>query len=336
MIEIIENVSRGIDIISMRNENIEIQVTNYGCTILKMIVKDKHGEKRDVVLGFPSIDDYKKKDGSYLGALVGRVANRIGNGKFTLNNEIFSLEKNNGSNTLHGGIEGFSYKTFTYEIREKEIVFHYFSQDGEEGFPGNLNFYATYILLDNGLKIKYHATTDKDTIINITNHSYFNLSGEPCNIDEHELMIKADQMACIDDEGLFNGEIRSVCGTPFDFNTSTLIKNNIYQENDQLKIGKGYDHPFIFSTNKDQVKLYYEKTGIELTVSTSLPQAQVYTANYLSGQLGKYGKCMHQRDAICIETQNMPDSINKEKNPTVILRKGEMYDEVTSYTFKIK
>ena len=177
MMEIIENVSRGIDIISMRNENIEIKVTNYGCTILKMIVKDKHGEKRDVVLGFPSIDDYKKKDGSYLGALVGRVANRIGNGKFTLNNEIFSLEKNNGSNTLHGGIEGFSYKTFTYEIREKEIVFHYFSQDGEEGFPGNLNFYATYILLDNGLKIKYHATTDKDTIINITNHSYFNLSG---------------------------------------------------------------------------------------------------------------------------------------------------------------
>src|SRR5699024_9555782 len=124
--------------------------------------------------------------------------------------------------------------------------------------------------------------------------------------------------------------------TPFDFNAPTLIKNSIYQDNDQLKIGKGYDHPFIFSTNKDQVKLYYKETGIELTVSTSLPQTQVYTVNYLSGQLGKYGKCMHQRDAICIETQNMPDSINKEENPTVILRKGEMYDEVTSYTFKIK
>ena len=237
---------------------------------------------------------------------------------------------------MHGDLEGFSYKIFDYKIRKEEVLFHYVSPDGEENFSGNLDFYAFYKLLENGLQIRYHATSDKDIIINITNHSYFNLSGKPCNIDEHELMIKADYMACVDNDGLAGGEIREVKGTPFDFNDEKLIKDNIYKENDQLKIGKGYDHPFIFNNTKDQVKLYCKDTGIELTVSTTLPQAQIYSANYLSGQLDKYGHPMNERDTICIETQNMTDSIHKEEKPTVVLKKGKVYDETTTYTFGIR
>lgn len=320
----------------MKNENIELYVTNYGCTIMSMYVKDYNNEMRDVVLGFPTVEDYTKKDRTYLGTLVGRVANCIGKGEFELNGETYKLTINNGLNTLHGDLEGFSYKIFDYKIRKEEVLFHYVSPDGEENFSGNLDFYASYKLLENGLQIRYHATSDKDTIINITNHSYFNLSGKPCNIDEHELMIKADYMACVDNDGLASGEIREVKGTPFDFNDEKLIKDNIYKENDQLKIGKGYDHPFIFNNTKDQVKLYCKDTGIELTVSTTLPQAQIYSANYLSGQLDKYGHPMNERDTICIETQNMTDSIHKEEKPTVILKKGKVYDETTTYTFGIR
>ena len=320
----------------MKNENIELYVTNYGCTIMSMYVKDYNNEMRDVVLGFPTVEDYTKKDRTYLGTLVGRVANCTGKGEFELNGETYKLTINNGLNTLHGDLEEFSYKIFDYKIRKDEVLFHYVSPDGEENFSGNLDFYASYKLLENGLQIRYHATSDKDTIINITNHSYFNLSGKPCNIDEHELMIKADYMACVDNDWLASGEIREVKGTPFDFNDEKLIKDNIYKENDQLKIGKGYDHPFIFNNTKDQVKLYCKDTGIELTVSTTLPQAQIYSANYLSGQLDKYGRPMNERDTICIETQNMTDSIHKEEKPTVILKKGKVYDETTTYTFGIR
>lgn len=335
MIETIEHLDNHIDYIRLKNDYLEVVVTNYGCTILKVLVKDKNGDIQDVVLGYDTIEEYQKYD-AYLGALVGRVANRIGKGTFTLNNEIYHLAINNGPNSLHGGIKGFSYRIFDYEIKENELVFHYVSPDGEENYPGTLDFYAIYQLDNDRLVIRYQATTSKDTLINITNHSYFNLSGHPTNIDQHYLCIHSDLYAPVDSDGLTTGERRVSKGTPFDFHEEKQLKELIYQEDEQLSLAKGYDHPFIFNQKENQVTLYCQETGIELTVSTTLPQAQIYTANYLDGRLGKNGEAMNARDAICIETQNMPDSIHNEDNPTVILKKGEIYDEMTSYQFKVR
>lgn len=336
MINSIERLENHIDFISLKNEYLEVEVTNFGCTIVKVLVKDKNNQIQDVVLGYETITDYQNYD-AYLGALVGRVANRIGGASFDLNGKTYSLAANNGPNCLHGGIKGFSYQIFDYEIKDNdEVVFHYLSPDGDENFPGNLDFYASYQLVKDKLVIHYWATSDQDTLINITNHSYFNLSGGPCNIDQHLLKVSASQIACVNNDGLTTGNIKDVTNTPFDFREEKYIGDQINQEDEQLKIAKGYDHPFIFDIKDNQVVLYCEDTGIELTVSTTLPQAQLYTANYLDGRIGKYGKPMNARDALCIETQNMPDSIHLEKEPTVILKKGERYDEMTSYQFRVR
>ena len=185
------------------------------------------------------------------------------------------------------------------------------------------------------LKIHYLATTDKDTIINITNHSYFNLSGKKENIYRHLLQVKADRHACIDSDGLPTGEFRNVKDTPFDFNEPAYIGERVELDDEQLQLGKGFDHPFIFTAKETQVVLLHEATGRRLTVSTTLPGAQIYTANYLDGRLGKHGHHYDERDAVCIETQNLPDAIHIEKNPTTILKKGETYDEMTSYKFEV-
>ncbi|MGN1182380.1 MAG: aldose epimerase family protein, partial [Faecalibacillus sp.] len=246
MIETIEHLDNHIDYIRLKNDYLEVVVTNYGCTILKVLVKDKNGDIQDVVLGYDTIEEYQNYD-AYLGALVGRVANRIGKGTFTLNNEIYHLAINNGPNSLHGGIKGFSYRIFDYEIKENELVFHYVSPDGEENYPGTLDFYAIYQLDNDRLVIRYQATTSKDTLINITNHSYFNLSGHPTNIDQHYLCIHSDLYAPVDSDGLTTGERRVSKGTPFDFHEEKQLKELIYQEDEQLSLAKGYDHPFIFN-----------------------------------------------------------------------------------------
>ena len=335
MIEIIKQLDNHIDYLRLKNEHLEVVVTNYGCTILNVFVKDKNNQIQDVVLGYETIEEYQNYD-AYLGALVGRVANRIGKGTFTLNGKTYQLAINNGPNCLHGGIKGFSYQVFDYEIKDDQLIFHYVSEDGEENFPGRLDFYAIYQLIEDRLVIRYQATTSQDTLINITNHSYFNLSGHPCNIDQHYLCIHSDHFAPVDGDGLTTGDIVSSKGTPFDFTKEKQMKEPIYQDHEQLALARGFDHPFIFNQKENQVILYCQETGIELTVSTSLPQAQIYSANYLDGRLGKHGKPMKERDAICMETQNMPDSIHNEKQPTVILKKGDTYDEVTSYQFKVR
>ena len=335
MIKVIKELDNNIDIIEMKNDYLTIKVTNYGCTIISIITKDKLGNDVDCVLGYDKIEDYQNYD-AYLGALVGRVANRIGKGTFELNGQVYHLPINNGPNSLHGGISGFSYQTFDYEIKDNQIIFKYLSKDGEEGYPGNLDFKAIYTLEKDTLTINYQATSDKDTLINITNHSYFNLSGKAENIDQHYLTVNASKYACVDNDGLVTGQIKDVSYTPFDYRTTKQIKDLIYQEDEQLEIGKGYDHPFIFDVNKNQVKLYNDQTGIELTVSTTLPQAQLYSANYLDGRIGKDNQKYNARSALCIETQNMPDSIHVESEPTTILKKGQQYDETTSYCFKVK
>lgn len=335
MIEVIEHLSQGIDILSMKNDELEVVISNYGCTIIKIIMQDRDGHRDDVVLGYDDFSSYETLD-AYLGALVGRVANRIGKGSFCLNGKTYSLAINNGPNHLHGGIKGFSYQVFDYQIKDDHTIeLTYLSKDGEEGYPGNLKLTVTYTLDHDTLNVRYHAVTDQDTLINITNHSYFNLSGKKENIDYHLLTVKANQYACIDQDGLPTGKLVDVQGTPFDFNQPEYIGKRVDQDDEQLKLGKGFDHPFIFHTTENQVILYHEQTGRRLTVSTSLPGAQIYTANYLDGRLGKYGMHYYARDAVCIETQHLPDDIHLAENPKTILRKGETYDEYTSYKFEV-
>ncbi|HJA52874.1 aldose epimerase family protein [Massilimicrobiota timonensis] len=335
MIEVIKHIDDQIDLISMKNEQLEVVVSNYGCTIIKVIMADKNGHKDDVVLGYDDFTQYQTLD-AYLGALVGRVANRIKAGQFRLNGQDYHLAVNNGPNHLHGGIKGFSYQVFDYTIEDEHTLkLHYLSKDGEEGYPGDLDLTVIYTLKDDTLTAHYQATSSADTLINITNHSYFNLSGHKENIYQHTLQIHASQFACVDSDGLTTGELKDVEGTPFDFRQPALIGERVEQDDEQLKIGKGFDHPFLFDTQSNQVILTHEPTGRQLIVSTTLPQAQIYTANYLDGRLGKYGERYYARDAVCIETQNMPDAIHLEEHPTTLLKKGETYDEITSYQFKV-
>lgn len=335
MISVVEKRDDGIAILEMKSDQLEVVVSNYGCTILKVIMEDKDGNKDDVVLGYDTIEEYQQLDG-YLGALVGRVANRIKDGKFTLHGKEYTLAINSGTNHLHGGIKGFSYQIFDYDIVDDHTIsFHYVSKDGEEGYPGTLDFVATYTLIKNTLFITYNATTSKDTLINITNHSYFNLSGKKENIYNHKLCIKADTFACINERGLPTGCFKKVAGTPFDFMTPTMIGSQIDKDDEHLRLGTGFDHPFIFNGEANQVELIHEQSGRCLTVSTTLPQAQIYTANFLDGRLGKYGQHYHARDAVCIETQNLPDAIHLEKEPSTLLKEGEVYEETTSYTFEV-
>ena len=335
MIEVIKHIDDQIDLISMKNEQLEVVVSNYGCTIIKVIMADKNGHKDDVVLGYDDFTQYQTLD-AYLGALVGRVANRIKAGQFRLNGQDYHLAVNNGPNHLHGGIKGFSYQVFDYTIEDEHTLkLHYLSKDGEEGYPGDLDLTVTYTLKDDTLTAHYQATSSADTLINITNHSYFNLSGHKENIYQHTLQIHASQFACVDSDGLTTGELKDVEGTPFDFRQPALIGERVEQDDEQLKIGKGFDHPFLFDTQSNQVILTHEPTGRQLIVSTTLPQAQIYTANYLDGRSGKYGERYYARDAVCIETQNMPDAIHLEEHPTTLLKKGETYDEITSYQFKV-
>lgn len=337
MIQIIERFENKIDFISMKNDQLEVVVTNLGCTILKVLMEDKNGNIDDVVLSYDDILN-KGQTGTYFGALVGRVANRIKRGKFTLNDHEYTLAVNNGPNHLHGGLKGFSYQVFDYEIKdENTIEFTYFSKDMEEGYPGNMNLKSIYTLENDKLTIRYLAECDQDTLINITNHSYFNLSGVKENIYHHKLEMQADRFACIDSNGLPTGEIRNVENTPFDFTKGAMIKERIDLDYDQIQAGSGIDHPFIFKEDvkENQVILTHEESGRKLTVSTTLPGTQIYCGNFLNHDPGKYGQHYCRRAGICIETQNLPDAIHIEENPSTILKKGQVYDETTSYQFEV-
>lgn len=331
----IEKIDNNIDYITLKNDKLEVVVSNYGCTVIKVLMEDKDGNVDDVVLGYDDFKQYQTLD-AYLGALVGRVANRIKRGTFTLNNETYQVPVNNGPNSLHGGIKGFSYQVFDYQILDNDRVeFVYVAKDGEEGYPGELTLKVIYALEDDTLTMNYQATTTKDTLINITNHSYFNLSGKKESILRHLLKLKADKYACIDADGLPTGIFNEVKDTAFDFNNFAYIGDRVDNDEEQLKLGKGFDHPFIFNSKENQAKLYHEATGRKLTISTTLPGAQVYTANFLDGRIGKNNQAYNARDAICIETQNLPDSIHIEENPTTILRVGEEYNETTTYRFEV-
>lgn len=320
----------------------ELTVTNYGAKIVSLLVPDKNGDLVDVVLGHNTIDEYLASEEAYFGAICGRTANRIANGRFTLDGKKYQLATNNGPNSLHGGIKGFN--AVVWEVKRQtslSIELYYLSQDGEEGFPGNLAVTLTYTLTeDNALDIHYNAVTDKTTILNLTNHSYFNLSGQgDPSIGDHLLMLNADNYLPTDETAIPYGDSEPVKGTPFDFTSPHTIGERIGDDFMQLHFGKGYDHNFILNKNTPDEYAFAgyclsQKSGIKMEIYTSEPGMQVYTGNWMTGNFaGKKGMRYPARSAVCFETQHYPDSINKPAYPTVILRPGEKFMSRTTWRF---
>lgn len=336
--------SKQVKLVNLVNKNgVEVQITNYGARVVSVWVPDKNGKFDDVVLGFSSIKDYLKVNPNF-GAVVGRYGNRIGNAQFNLNGTVYKLEKNDGKNTLHGGFIGYDERVWNIEKTDKQsLELSYLSKDQEEGFPGNLKITVTYTLTDsNELKINYAATTDKPTVLNLTNHSYFNLNGQDSgDILGEEIMINADKFTPVDDGLIPTGELRAVAGTPLDFTKSTLIGSRINDSYEQIKFGKGYDHNFVLNKKGKELSVaavaYDPKSGRVLEVTTTEPGVQFYTGNFLDGKLiGKSGKGYIHRGGFCLETQHFPDSPNHPEFPTTTLNPGENYNTTTIFKFSVK
>src|SRR5581483_7340629 len=325
-------------------------ISTYGGTLVSLKVPDNKGKVDDIVLGYPNLDGYIT-DKAYFGATVGRYGNRIANGKFQLDGMTYTLPKNdNGENTLHGGIKGFNKKvwaaTDVSTPSTEAVELTYLSKDGEEGFPGNLSVKVTYTLPANSneLKIDYKATTDKDTVVNLTNHSYFNLSGQGNgDILQHQLTIHAARFTPVDKGLIPTGELREVKGTPFDFNQPMAIGSRIEQDDQQLKLGKGYDHNWVLDKTGTPDSLflaaeaYDPQSGRVLDVLTAEPGVQFYTGNFLDGSVtGKDGKVYKRRYAFCLETQHFPDSPNHRNFPSTELKPGQHYHTMTVFRFSTR
>lgn len=329
----------------LNNDNgMEVTITNYGGRIVSVMVPNKDGNFKDVVLGFDNIEDYTAVDNNF-GATIGRYGNRIANGKINIDGVEYQLPQNNFGHTLHGGPEGYHNKVFNVlHSDDSSLVLTYLSEDGEEGFPGNLDIKVTMTLTDdNAIDIQYEAMTDKETVVNLTNHSYFNLSGDANNsILNDILMINADSFTPVDNTFMTTGEIAPVEGTPMDFRTPTTIGERIDDyEYEQLKFGDGYDHNWVLNTAGDVSQLaatvYSPESGIQLEVFTDEPGVQVYTGNFLTGaDTGKYGAVYGKRNAICLETQKFPDTPNKPDWPSAFLAPGDTYTSRCIYKFSVK
>ncbi len=324
----------------------QAQITNYGGIIVALTAPDKDGTMDDVVLGFDTIAEYEEKS-PYFGCITGRYANRIAKGTFTLDGISYNkLAINNGPNALHGGIVGFDKKVWDTEVVGDCLKLHMVSPDGEEGYPGTLDVTVTYALTDdNALKIDYEATTDKPTVLNLTNHSYFNLAGFSAGTEAmlaHEMMINADAFTPVADEGAIpTGQIRPVADSPMDFTTPMPISDRIDADCQQIQFGAGYDHNWVLNkTEEGQLSLAARTTdpagGRVMETWTTEPGVQFYTANWLDGFTGKAGTICPRRCAFCLETQHYPDSPNKDNFPSTVLRPGEKFQSTTIYKFLVK
>ena len=326
----------------LKNKNgVQASFTNYGAHLVGLLIPDKSGKLIDVVVGFNDIDGYKKTLSAYYGATVGRYGNRIANGKFKLEGKSYTLFINNKPNTLHGGKKGFNDVVWdAKQINNNEVQFTYLSKDLEEGYPGNLNCTVTYELTeDNAVKISYEATTDKTTVINLTNHSYFNLNGIGSgNILNHIVQIKAANFTPVDENLIPTGEIKPVVGTPFDFLLPTEIGKRIDEKNEQILFGKGYDHNFVLDKheiNQPIATIVGDISGIKMEIFTSEPGIQFYSGNFMNGANEEIGGQKDlNRSAFAMETQHFPDSPNKPQFPTTVLKPGEVYKSLTIYRFK--
>jgi aldose 1-epimerase len=320
-------------------------IMTYGGTVMSLTAPDRGGKFADIVLGLDDVPAYQKGD-AFFGALIGRYGNRVSNARFTLEGKTYQLIANNNGNTLHGGPQGFDKKIWTAAPGTspdgQTLTLTYVSKDGEQGFPGTLTAKVVYTLTDkNELKIEYSATTDMPTVVNLTNHSYFNLAGQgEGDILGHEVMIDADRYTPVDAGLIPTGELAPVAGTPFDFKTPTPIGSRIEQDNQQLKYGMGYDHNWVLNKTGSALtkaaEVHEPKTGRTMEVWTTEPGLQFYTGNFLNGSLKGKGKTYPRRGALCMETQHFPDSPNKPAFPTTELKPGETYHSTTIYKFSAK
>ncbi len=330
----------------LTNKNgMQAAFTNFGAALVSLKVPDRAGKLDDVVLGYEDVAGYVT-DRAFFGATIGRYGKRIAKGQFTLDGKTYTLPKNDGQNTLHGGPRGFNKQFWTAKPAADghSIEFDYLSKDGEEGFPGNLKVQVTYTLTDkNELKIDYQATSDKDTVVNLTNHSYFNLAGQgEGDILGHDLLIRAARFTPVDAGLIPTGELRKVGGTPFDFTKPFAIGARINQDDEQLKLGRGYDHNFVLDagmkpTPVPAATVYDPKTGRVMEVLTMEPGIQFYSGNFLDGSAkGKGGKVYNRRSGLCLETQHYPDSPNHPDFPTTTLKAGQKYHTTTVYAFSVR
>ncbi|MCP5061746.1 MAG: galactose mutarotase [Ignavibacteriae bacterium] len=338
---------KNVDLFTLKNNNgMSICITNYGGIIQSLTAPNRDGKYEDVILGYDKLESYLEAT-PYFGAIVGRYANRIANGQFTLDQTEYTLAKNDGNNHLHGGINGFDKVVWNATPYKKDdeisLKLEYLSEDGEEGFPGNLKVSVIYSLTnDDTLKIEYSATTDKKTHVNLTNHNYFNLTGDfNKNILDHKIFVNADRYIPINSEAIPLGSIDSVVGTAFDFTTSKKFGKNINDDDVQLQNGFGYDHCLVFKKSDKNLPLratvYEEKSGRVMQVFTDQPAVQLYIGNHLDGSnIGKGYIPYEYRAGLCLETQHFPDSPNNPSFPSTVLTPGEIYSSKTFYKFSSK
>jgi aldose 1-epimerase len=339
---------RSVDLYTLTNKSgMEVAITNFGGIVVALKVPDRNGKLDDVVLGYDNLDGYTSNT-AYFGAIIGRYGNRIAHGEFALDGVTYHLPQNDGDNTLHGGKVGFNKRVWTAKdvsgSQGPALELTYLSKDGEEGFPGNLNVRVVYTLTDkNELRIEYFATTDKPTVVNLTNHSYFNLAGQGNgDILGHEVALHADRFTPVDQALIPTGELRAVKGTPFDFTKPTAIGARINQDDQQLKVGRGYDHNWVLNGGGRgglslAAEAYDPKSGRVLDVLTTEPGIQFYTGNFLDGTIhGKGGKVYNLRYGFCLETQHFPDSPNHPSFPPTLLKPGQEYKSTTVFRFSTR
>ena len=337
--------AKPIKLYTLKNsQGMEVCVTNFGGRIVSVMVPDKNGKMTDVVLGFDSIADYQNIPSDF-GASIGRYANRINKGKITIDGQEIQLPTNNFGHCLHGGPTGWQYQVYeANQANDSTIVLTMKSPDGDNNFPGNVTANVTYSLTaDNAIDIKYDATTDKTTVINMTNHSYFNLNGDPSKpATDHLLYVASDSITPVDSTFMTTGEMMAVKDTPFDFNTPKAISEGVTDfSNEQVKFGNGFDHNWVLNTNGDINKLAAKLTspvsGITLEVYTNEPGIQVYTGNFLDGTVtGKNGVVYNKRASVCLETQHYPDTPNKPEWPSAVLEPGQTYHSECIFKFGVE
>jgi len=330
-----------VDIYTLTDGKVEARIMTYGGIVVSLRTPDRNGKIDDVVLGCDSVEKYEAQT-AHFGGIIGRYANRIAHGTFKLDGKTYSIPKNDGDNALHGGLRGFDKKVWGAKEITDGIELTYVSKDGEEGFPGTLTTRVRYTLKGSALRIEYSATTDKDTVLNLTNHSYFNLAGQgEGDVQQHTMMINADKFTPVDETLIPTGELRSVDGTPFDFRQPKTIGERIDGSDQQLKFGGGYDHNYVLNVSgaapELAVRVTEPKSGRVMEVLTTQPGVQLYTGNKLDGKLrGKGGKAYQSRYGFCLETQHFPDSPNKPTFPSVVLKPGERFQSTTIYRFSAK
>jgi aldose 1-epimerase len=331
-----------VEIYTLKDGPIEAQITTYGGMVVSLKTPDRKGQAADIVLGYDKLEGYLGGNKAYFGGIIGRYANRIAHGTFALEGKNFSLPKNDGDNSLHGGIRGFDKVVWTGKSIPDGIELTYVSKDGEQGYPGTLTATVRYILRGRTLRIEYSATSDAPTVVNLTNHSYFNLAGQgKGDILGHGLRINASRYTPVNKTLIPTGELASVASTPFDFRKATAIGKRINADNEQIRFGRGYDHNWVLDSTSGKLaeaaELFDPGSGRVLQVLTTEPGIQFYSGNFLDGTItGKEGKVYGHRTGLCLETQHFPDSPNHPNFPSTVLKPGQRYQSVTEFRFSTR